>query len=336
MARGRKMSGLRKAAIMFMAMGPNHSAKVLRHFTEAEIERITLEIANTPRVEAHELEEAMEEFMLLNDARKYILDGGIDYAREVLDRAVGPQKSAEILKKLKETSKVKPFTFIRDADPKQLVNLISKEHPQTVALILSYLDSMQSAQVLSNLPEEMQADIARRIALMERTSPEILKGVEKVLQEQLSAVVQHDVTATGGIPTIVDILNRVDRGTEKLILEQLEKEDAELANEIRQRMFIFEDIITLDNSSIQRVIRELDSNDLALALKGASEEVKNRIFKNVSSRAAEMLKENMEYMGPVRLREVEEAQQRVVAIIRQLDETGEIIISRGGEDAIVI
>ena len=190
--------------------------------------------------------------------------------------------------------------------------------------------------VLSDLPGDMRADIARRVALMERTSPEILKEVERVLRDKLSTVFQQDFTQAGGLGTVVDILNRVDRGTEKLILEELEKEDAELADEIRQRMFIFEDIITLDDASIQRVVREVDSKDLARALKGASEEVKDRIFRNISKRAAEMLQEDLEFMGPVRLREVEEAQQRIVAIIRRLDESGEIIISRGGEDAIIV
>jgi flagellar motor switch protein FliG len=260
----------------------------------------------------------------------------VDYARELLEKTLGRHKAVEIIKRLKEQVKVKPFTFVRHTDPKQLVNMISREHPQTIAMILSYLDSQQAAMVLSDLPGDMRADIARRVALMERTSPEILKEVERVLRDKLSTVFQQDFTQAGGLGTVVDILNRVDRGTEKLILEELEKEDAELADEIRQRMFIFEDIITLDDASIQRVVREVDSKDLARALKGASEEVKDRIFRNISKRAAEMLQEDLEFMGPVRLREVEEAQQRIVAIIRRLDESGEIIISRGGEDAIVV
>lgn len=336
MPRTGKITGKKKAAILLMALGPELSSKVLKQFTEQEIESITMEIANMSRVDKDTRDEVLEEFLLLSQAQQYVLEGGVDYARELLEKTLGYHKAVEIIKRLKEQVKVKPFTFVRHTDPKQLVNLISREHPQTIALILSYLDSQQAAMVLSELPEEMRADVARRIALMDRTSPEILKEVEGVLKDKLSSIFQQDFTQAGGIETVVDILNRVDRGTEKLILEELEKEDAELADEIRARMFIFEDIITLDDASIQRVIREVDSKDLAKALKGASEEVKERIFRNISKRAAEMLREDLEFMGPVRLREVEEAQQRIVGIIRRLDEAGEIIISRGGEDAIIV
>ncbi|HHT46156.1 MAG TPA: flagellar motor switch protein FliG [Firmicutes bacterium] len=336
MPKEEKLSGKKKAAILLLSMGPEISSRLLKQFTEQEIETITMEIANLSRVEKELRDEVLEEFMLIGQAQQYMLEGGIDYARELLEKTLGHHKAVELIKRLKEQVKVKPFTFVRHTDPKQLVNMISREHPQTIAMILSYLDSQQAAMVLSDLPGEMRADIARRVALMERTSPEILKEVESVLRDKLSTVFQQDFTQAGGLETVVDILNRVDRGTEKLILEELEKDDAELADEIRQRMFIFEDIITLDDASIQRVVREVDSKDLARALKGASEEVKDRIFRNISKRAAEMLREDLEFMGPVRLREVEESQQRIVAIIRRLDESGEIIISRGGEDAVVI
>lgn len=333
----RKMStGLKKSAILLMALGPAVSAKILRHFNEGDIERISLEIANTTKVEVNTIEEVLEEFLLLSQAQRYMLDGGIDYARTLLEQTLGVQKATEIIKKLKEASQIKPFMFVRKADPKQLTNLIGQEHPQTIALILSYLEPLQASQVLSSLPDEQQADIARRIALMDRTSPEVLKEVEGVLQEKLSSVVQQDFAAAGGIQALVDILNNVDRGTEKLILEELEKDDPKLADEIRKLMFIFEDVTALDNASIQRIIREVDQKDLALALKGSSDEVKERIFRNVSKRAAEMLQEDIDFMGPVRLREVEEAQQRIVSVVRKLDETGEIIISRGGEDALIL
>jgi flagellar motor switch protein FliG len=330
------LSGKKKAAILLLSLGPELSSRILKQFTEQEIEAVTMEIANLSRVDKELRDEVLNEFMLIGQAQRFMLEGGVDYARELLEKTLGRHKAVEIIKRLKEQVKVKPFTFVRHTDPKQLVNMISREHPQTIAMILSYLDSQQAAMVLSDLPGDMRADIARRVALMERTSPEILKEVERVLRDKLSTVFQQDFTQAGGLGTVVDILNRVDRGTEKLILEELEKEDAELADEIRQRMFIFEDIITLDDASIQRVVREVDSKDLARALKGASEEVKDRIFRNISKRAAEMLQEDLEFMGPVRLREVEEAQQRIVAIIRRLDESGEIIISRGGEDAIVV
>lgn len=332
----KQLNGLKKIAILFLALGPNISARVLKHFSESEIERITLEVANTSRVKREKLEEVLDEYFLLHEAQQYLLNGGIDYARDILERALGPQKAAELMKKLKETSKIKPFTFVRDADIKQLAGMIGQEHPQTIAYILSYLDSGQAAMVISELPADKQSDIARRIAIMERTSPEILKGVESVMRERLSGMFHQDFTTAGGIPAVVEILNHVDRSTEKLILEDLEKENAELVEQIRQQMFIFEDIITLDDASIQRMLRDLESDVIALAMKGASDEVKNRIFKNISKRAGEILRENMEYMGPVRLREVEEAQQKVVAVIRKLDESGEIIISRGGDDAIVI
>lgn len=331
-----KSSGLKKSAILLMALGPSVSAKILRHFNETDIERISLEIANTTKVEVNTIEEVLEEFLLLSQAQRYMLDGGLDYARNLLEQTLGTQKATEIIKKLKEASQIKPFMFVRKADPKQLTNLIGQEHPQTIALILSYLDPLQASQVLGSLPDEQQPEIARRIALMDRTSPEVLKEVEGVLQERLSSVVQQDFAAAGGIQSLVDILNNVDRGTEKLILEELEKDDPKLVDEIRKLMFIFEDVTALDNASIQRIIREVDQKDLALALKGSSEEVKERIFRNVSKRAAEMLKEDVEFMGPVRLREVEEAQQRIVSVVRKLDETGEIIISRGGEDAIIV
>ena len=331
-----KLSGKKKAAILLLSLGPELSSRILKQFTEQEIEAVTMEIANLSRVDQELRDEVLNEFMLIGQAQHFMLEGGVDYARELLEKTLGHHKAVEIIKRLKEQVKVKPFTFIRHTDPKQLVNMISREHPQTIAMILSYLDSQQAAMVLSDLPGEMRADIARRVALMERTSPEILKEVEGVLRDKLSTVFQQDFTQAGGLGTVVDILNRVDRGTEKLILEELEKEDAELADEIRQRMFIFEDIITLDDASIQRVVREVESKDLARALKGASEEVKDRIFRNISKRAAEMLQEDLEFMGPVRLREVEEAQQRIVAIIRRLDESGEIIISRGVEDTIIV
>ncbi|MEW5919746.1 MAG: flagellar motor switch protein FliG [Bacillota bacterium] len=335
MPKEEKLSGKRKVAILLLALGPDIASRLLKQFSEQEIENITMEIANLNRVPKDLRDEIAGEFLLIGQAQQYMLEGGVDYAKEILEKTLGHHKATEIIKRLKEQVKVKPFTFVRHADPKQLVSLISQEHPQTIALILSYLDASQAAMVISELPGEIRADIARRIALMERTSPEILKQVEGVLRDRLSSLFQQDFTQAGGVDTVVDILNSVDRGTEKLILEDLEKEDAELADEIRQRMFIFEDIITLDDASIQRVVREVDSKDLAKALKGASEEVKERIYRNISKRAAEMLKEDLDFMGPVRLREVEESQQRIVGVIRRLDEAGEIIISRGGEDAII-
>jgi len=334
--RGKELSGIEKVAVFLITLGPDVSAQILKRFSESEIERITMEIANMASVTNERVDNVIEEFLVLSEARQHMLNGGLNYAREVLERTLGSHKAISIIKKFKESSQIKPFNFAREVDPKQLANIISQEHPQTIALILSYLHPEQSAVVLSGLEPEIQPDIAKRMALMERTSPEVLKEVEKVLESRLSNLLLQDFTASGGIPSLVNILNKVDRGTEKHILEELETYDAGLAEEIRKRMFIFEDIVTLDDSAIQRILREIDTKDLALALKGVDTEVSERIFKNISKRGAEMLREEIEYMGPVRLRDVEEAQQRIVAVIRQLDETGEITLARGGEDAIVI
>ena len=231
---------------------------------------------------------------------------------------------------------MRPFEFVRKADPAQLLNFIQKEHPQTIALILAYLKPQQAAVVLASLPQDKQADVARRIAVMDRTSPEVIKEVERILEKNLSSLVTEDFTAAGGVQAIVNILNTVDRGTEKYIMETLEIEDTDLAEEIRKRMFVFEDILTLDNRSIQRFLREVDNNLLAVALKGATEEVQKVIYSNMSKRLAEMIREDIEYMGPVRLKDVEEAQQKIVNIIRKLEDAGEIIISRGGGDEIIV
>ncbi|MDO9574776.1 MAG: flagellar motor switch protein FliG, partial [Candidatus Contubernalis sp.] len=333
--RERELKGIEKVAVFLLSLGPDLSSKILKGFTESEIERITMEIANTTTVSTATIDIVVEDFSLLSDARQFLVDGGMSYAKEILEKTLGVQKANIIIKKLQETSQIKPFDFVRKVDPRQLANIIASEHPQTIALIMSYLNSAQAAVVLSVLPSDMQPDIARRIAVMERTSPEILKEVEKVLENRLSALAGQDYTMAGGIPYLVDILNQVDRSTEKLILEELEMQNAELADEIRKRMFLFEDILALDDSSIQRVIREVDAKDLALALKGVNEDVSFRIFKNISKRGAEMLKEDIEFMGPVRLREVEAAQQRIVAVIRRLDESREIIIYRGGEDVVI-
>lgn len=335
MAKG-ELTGLDKAAILLISLGPELSSRLLRYLPEAEIERVTSRIANMSTVSTEMKAAVTEEFLQLSEAQQYLLHGGINYAREILEKSVGPAKANEIIRKLTDSSKIRPFAMIRKADPRQMINYIYNEHPQTIALILAYLEPEQASIVISGLPEDMQANIARRIALMDRTSPEIVKEVEAVLESKLSSLMEHDFTSVGGVKTLVDILNRVDRATEKVILETMEKDDQELAEEIRKRLFVFEDIINLDDTSIRRILREVDTKDLALALKGSSQDVANRIYKNMSQRAGEMLKEDIEFLGPIRLREVEEAQQRIVQIIRRLDEAGEIVISRGGEDALIV
>ncbi len=331
-----EITGKEKAAMLLIALGPERSAEIFKHLKDDEIEQLTLEIANIRTVTPEEKEKVLEEFYQICLAQDYIAEGGISYAKEILEKALGTQKALEVLNKLTVSLQVRPFDFVRKADPSQLLNFIQNEHPQTIALILAYLRPQQSSIVLSALPQEKQADVARRIAIMDRTSPEIIKEVERVLEKKLSALVTEDFTAAGGVQSIVDILNSVDRGTEKYIMETLEVEDTDLAEEIKKRMFVFEDILTLDNRSVQRFLREIDNNQMAVALKGSKEEVQNKIFTNMSKRMQEMIKEDIEFMGPVRLKDVEEAQQKIVNIIRKLEDSGEIVISRGGGDEIVV
>lgn len=329
-------SGKEKAAMLLISLGPEKSAEIFKHLKEEEIEQLTLEIANIRAVSPEDKEKILEEFYQICLAQEYIAEGGISYAKEILEKALGTQKALDVINKLTVSLQVRPFDFVRKADPAQLLNFIQNEHPQTIALILAYLKAQQASVVLSALPQEKQADVARRIAIMDRTSPEVIKEVEKVLEKKLSSLVTEDYTAAGGIQSIVDILNSVDRGTEKYIMETLEIEDTDLAEEIKKRMFVFEDILTLDNRSIQRFLREVENQQLAIALKGSTEEVQNIIFSNMSKRLAEMIKEDMEFLGPVRLKDVEEAQQKIVNIIRKLEDSGEIVISRGGGDEIIV
>lgn len=329
-------SGREKAAMLLISIGPEKSAEIFKHLKEEEIEQLTLEIANIRTVSPEEKERVMEEFYQICLAQEYIAEGGIGYAKEILEKALGTQKALDVINKLTVSLQVRPFEFVRKADPAQLLNFIQKEHPQTIALILAYLKPQQASIVLAALPQDKQADVARRIATMDRTSPEVIKEVERILEKNLSSLVTEDFTAAGGVQAIVNILNTVDRGTEKYIMETLEIEDTDLAEEIRKRMFVFEDILTLDNRSIQRFLRDVENNQLAIALKGATEEVQKIIYSNMSKRLAEMIREDIEFMGPVRLKDVEEAQQKIVNIIRKLEDAGEIVISRGGGDEIIV
>ena len=330
------ISGVQKAAVLLIALGPERSAQVFKHLKDEEIEQLTLEIANTRSVPSDVKEMVMDEFYEICLAQQYIAEGGIAYAKQLLDAALGEDKAKSVIGKLTASLQVRPFEFVRKADASQLLNFIQDEHPQTIALILAYLSPQQSAAVVSALPPEKQADVAKRIAVMDRTSPDVIKEVEAVLEKKLSSLVNQDYTIVGGVESIVNILNTVDRSTEKHIMETLEVEDPELADEIRRRMFVFEDILTLDNRAIQTVLREVDNNELAVALKNANEDVQKVIFDNLSSRLASMIKEDMEFMGPVRLKDVEDAQQKIVNIIRKLEDSGEIVISRGGGDEIIV
>ncbi|MBP9996722.1 MAG: flagellar motor switch protein FliG [Lachnospiraceae bacterium] len=330
------LSGLQKSAILLITLGPERSATIFKHLKEEEIEELTLEIANTRSITPQLKESVLEEFYQVCLAQQYIAEGGIGYAKELLEKALGNEQAIEVISKLTASLQVKPFEFVRKAEASQLLNFIQDEHPQTIALILSYVSSGQAAQIISALPQERQADVAKRVALMDRTSPDVIKEVEKVLEGKLASLVNQDYTIVGGVDQVVEILNSVDRGTEKHIMETLEIEEPELADEIRKKMFVFEDILLLDDRAIQRVLRDVDNNDLGLALKGSNEQVQTAIFNNLSKRLATMIKEDMEFMGPVRMKDVEEAQQKIVNIIRKLEDSGEIVISRGGGDEIIV
>ena len=336
MSSSSEISGLQKAAILLITLGPERSAGIFKHLKEEEIEELTLEIANTRTVGPDVKEEVLEEFYGVCLAQQYVAEGGIGYARELLEKSLGSEKAMDVIGRLTASLQVKPFEFVRKTDASQLINFIQDEHPQTIALILSYLAPQQAAQIISGLAPDRQADVARRIAVMDRTSPDVIKEVEAILEQKLASLVNQDYTIIGGVDSVVEILNSVDRGTEKHIMESLEIEEPELADEIRKKMFVFEDILLLDDRSIQRVLRDVDNNDLGIALKAANEQVQNAVFNNLSKRLATMIKEDMEFMGPVRMKDVEEAQQKIVNIIRKLEDSGEIVISRGGGDEIVV
>lgn len=331
-----EMSGQEKAAVLLISLGPETSAKVYKHLTEEEIENLTLEISNMRKVE-HELkDQVVEQFHQIIRAQDYISQGGLGYAKSILEKALGKKEAMDIVNRLNKSLQVRPFQFARKADPNQVLNFIQDEHPQTIALILSYLDPPQAGQILSELPHEMQTDVAKRIALMDGTSSEIINEVESTLEKKLSTAVSQDYTHAGGVASVVEVLNSVDRSTEKTILDELDNRDPELSEDIKKRMFVFEDIVTLDHFAIQRVIREINNQDMILSLKAASDEVKAIIFQNMSQRMSETMKEEMTFLGPVRLREVEEAQMNIVSTIRRLEDAGEVVIARGGGDDVIV
>ena len=331
-----KLSNTEKAAILFIALGSEYSAKLFQHLDDEEIEKITLEIANHKQVSAEQKAEVVSEFYQMAMAKDYISTGGLEYAQSVLEKALGSEKAMDIINRLTTSLQVRPFDFLRKTDPSQLMNFIQNEHPQTIALIMAYLDPDQAATVLGSLSPEAQADVAKRIAVMDRTSPDVIREVERVLERKLSTLVTNDFTTAGGVKAIVEVLNRVDRTTEKSIIETLEVDNPELAEEIKRLMFVFEDIVHIDDRSLQLVLREVDTKDLSLALKATPKEVADKVYKNMSKRAADMLREEIEFMGPVRIRDVEEAQQKVVNVIRNLEDKGEIVISRGQGDEMIV
>jgi len=330
------LTGKEKAAILLISLGADVAAQVFKELSGNEIDELTLEIANVRRVEQEVKDEVVEQFFQIAMAQNYISQGGIGYAKQILEKALGKNSASDIINRLTSSLQVKPFDFLRKSDPQQILNFLQHEHPQTIALVMAYLEPAQGGQILSSLSEELQAEVARRIATMDRTSPEIINEVEFILENKFSGTVSQDYTKVGGIEAVVNVLNGVDRSTERTILDTLNVQNPKLADEIKKRMFVFEDIVGLDNRAIQRTIREADNETLLLALKTASEDVKEFIFHNMSQRRVESFKEEMEFMGPVRLRDVEEAQTKVVNIIRGLEETGDIVVGRGGGDDIVV
>lgn len=330
------LTNKRKAAIVLTLLGPKTAGQVVKHLNDEQIEMLSLELARLDKIASETRMFIVEEFHEMCLAQDYIAEGGVENARRVLEAAFGSERAELVLKKVVSAMQVLPFEFLKRADPNQLLGFIQDEHPQTIALILAYLPTSQAANILIKLPNELRAEVAERIAGMEQTPPEVVRRVEAVLKRKMSSVINEEVTKAGGPKALVELLNRVDRSTERLVLDSLTENNPELADEVKNMMFVFEDIVQLDDRAVQAVLKEVDVKELGTALKGVSEEVKQKIFRNLSERAVGMLQEDMEYMGPVKTRVVEEAQQRVVTVIRRLEEAGEISIGRGGEEDVLL
>ena len=331
-----KLSNKTKAALVIISLGPEKAAKLYHYLKDDEVEQLTIEVASVQNVDNEKIQGVINEFYELCLAQNYITEGGIDYAREVLDKAFGSKRAIQLIARITESLHAHSFEFLKKADPKHLLTFIQYEHPQTIALILLYTTPEQAAAILSELPRETQIDVAMRIAMMDRTSPEIVKEVENLLEKKLSSMVSTNLTEIGGIKSIAEILNRVDRSTEKFILDEFNKKDPEISEEVKRRLFVFEDIIYLDSRGIQRFLRDINTKDLVVALKGANKEVLDLIMNNMTKRMQDTIKEEIEYLGPIRLSEVEEAQQKIVQTIRKLEEANELIISRGGKDDVLV
>ena len=331
-----QLNGVQKAAVLLMQMDNDRAASVLRQLRESEVADIMAEVAQLQRVEVAAAQDVLMEFHQLASARAHVSNGGLEVARDMLVASVGQAKAEEILGRLTAIMQRAPFEFMRRADPRQVLQFLQDEHPQTIALVLAHMYPEHAAMVLSGLPEDVQSDVARRVATMDSTSPEAIEHVEAILERKLSTVLQSaDLSTAGGVQSLVEILNRSDRGTERLILESLEYEDVELADEVRQLMFVFEDINQLDDRSVQLVLRQVDAKELAIALKGVRADVRDKILKNMSERAAGNLAEEIDLLGPMRITAVEEAQAGVVRIIRALEEAGQIVLTRGADEYVV-
>lgn len=331
-----ELSGVRKAAVLLVQLGKERSAKVLAQMREPEIEELTAEIVRLRSVGPDIVDEVVDEFHTLAQARAYVGSGGLEFAQALLEQSLGAERASAVLERLSATALNQPFRFLHEADPRQILSFLSGEHPQTMALVLAHLRADQSSIILSGLPSQLQAEVAHRIAVMDRTSPDVVRSVEDELQRKTSSVLTSgDLAEVGGVQPLVDIINRADRATERMILQGLESRDAKLAEAVRSRMFVFEDITTLEDKAIQLVLRQVETGDLATALKGVRDDVRDKVLGNVSERARENVLEEIELMGAVRLSQVEEAQAAVVRVIRTLEESGQIMVRRGGDDDFV-
>ncbi len=336
MKKAAEMSSKQKAAIILMCLGPELSGKVIRHFDEDQIEQLTLEVARLDKVSSEQRELVIAEFYDLALAQEYIAEGGVDHAKSLLEAAFGETKANQIVARIVQAMQVVPFDFLKKADPAQVLSFIQDEHPQTIALILAYMPINNASLILGKLPSELRADVAGRIAMMDQTPPEVIRRVEQVLEKKVSSILNQEMTKAGGPKALVDLLNRVDRSTERLIMDSLAERNPELAESVKNMMFVFEDIVQLDDRAVQQILKEVDLKELATALKGVNADVQNKVYRNMSERAVNMLKEDMEFMGPVRLKVVEDAQQKIVGVIRRLEEAGELTIGRGGEEDVLV
>lgn len=332
----KKLNSIERAAAVIIALGSESASQVYRYLREDEIEQLSVEIAKLEHLPAEDLQEVVDDFYSLCVTQKVITEGGISYAKDVLEKAFGSQQAVALMERVSKSLKTKAFDFIRKADYKNLLMMMQNEHPQTIALILSYARADQASQIIGELPQDIQIEVIQRIANLDRANPEMINIVEHSLEKKFSSIISVDLMELGGVNYVADIMNNVDRSTEKHIFDSLNTIDPDLSDEIRKRMFVFEDIVYMDNLSIQRCLREVDSKDLAVALKAANEDVSNVIFQNMSQRMQETIKTDIEYLHNVRMRDVEEAQQKIVAVIRQLEEANEIVISKGGKDDIIV
>lgn len=325
----RRLTALQKAAVLMISVGPDASSSIYKNLQESEVEDITRELVTLRNVDSEIVREVIEEFYHMMKAQDFVAVGGLNYAEEVLNKSLGPDRAVEILRRIERLMKVKGFNILKNVDPNQLLAFIQKEHPQTIAFVLTQLSPNQSSAILADLPSELQADVMLRYANMERVAPETVASVEAVLESRIDF--SQSASKLGGVKSAAEILNMIGQSAERSILSKINEQAPELATAIKNLMFVFEDVVNLDDRSIQRVLKEVDNKELALALKHVSPDVKKRVTSNLSQRAAQMINEEMEYMGPVRLKDVEDAQQRIVDIIRNLEEAGQIVIVGGSK-----